>query len=65
MVLAESYVTTVQEQDHAVQKPMAEILTSVAVLVALHSGHAIVIAHAQHKHTWLFLQDYFPVMGLW
>jgi hypothetical protein len=55
----------VQAQEDAVQKPMAEISISVADLAVLHSGPAIVIALAQLKHTWLFLQDFSPVMAQW
>jgi hypothetical protein len=53
-----------QEQDHAVQNLGVATLTNAVALVVLHSGHAIVTAHVQHKHTWLFRQDYFPVMVL-
>ena len=53
-----------QEQAVAVQNHGAVTLTSVADLVALHSGHVGVTVHVQLKHTWLFLQVYLPAMVL-
>jgi hypothetical protein len=57
-------VTMVQEQDHAVQKPMAEILINVADSVAPHSLPVILTVLVQHTITWQFLQDYLPVMAV-
>ena len=57
-------VITDQEQVRAVQNHMAATLTSVADLVVLHSGHAIVTVHVLLKHMWLFLRGYSPAMVL-
>jgi hypothetical protein len=61
---AELSVTMVQEQDHAVQKPGAEILTNVADLVAPRSLLVILTVLVQHTITWQFLQDCLPVMAV-
>ena len=55
-------VTMVQEQDHAVQKHMAEILTSEADSVAPHSLLVILTVLVQHTIMWQFLQDCLPAM---
>jgi repressor of nif and glnA expression len=64
VTVAELSVTMVQEQDHAVQKPGAEILINVADSVAPHSLLVILTVLVQHTITWQFLQDYLPVMAV-
>jgi hypothetical protein len=59
------FVTTVQEQDHAVQNRGVVILINVADLAALHSGHAGQIVHVQHRLTWQFHQVYLPATVQW
>jgi hypothetical protein len=64
-MVAVLFVTTVQEQDHAVLKPMAEISTSEADSVAPRSLPAIQTALVQLTIMWQFLQDYLPAMAVW
>ena len=64
-MVAVLFVTTVQEQDHAVQKPMVEISTSEADSVAPRSLPAIQTVLVQLTIMWQFLRDYLPVMAVW
>ena len=59
-MVAGLFVTMVQEQDHAVQKPTVETSISEADSVAPHSLLAIQTALVQHTIMWQFLQDYLP-----
>jgi hypothetical protein len=61
-MVAVLFVTTDQEQDHAVQNPGVEISIRKADSVAPHSLPAIQTALVQHTITWQFLQDYLPAM---
>ena len=64
-MVAVLFVTLVQEQAHAVQKPMAEISTSEADSVAPRSLPAIQTALVRLTIMWQFLRDYLPAMAAW
>jgi hypothetical protein len=64
-MVAVLFVTLVQEQDHAVQNPGAEISTSEADSVAPRSLPAIQTALVQLTIMWQFLRDYLPAMAAW
>ena len=62
-MVAVLFVTTVQEQDHAVQNPGVEISTRKADSVAPRSLPAIQTVLVQLTIMWQFLRDYLPVMA--